>query len=150
MTEQQSDVGVAPLTKTVTVPLHPEAAFRRFTEEIATWWPMQTHSVGGEKTESVVFDGRVGGRVYERQQDGSTSVWGTVTAWELPVRVAFTWHPGREADSAQHVDVRFTPDGTGTNVTLVHSNWERLGEGAEGMRKQYETGWDHVLGRFAG
>jgi hypothetical protein len=37
-----------PLRKSITVGWSPEAAFRRFTAEIASWWPLRSHSVGEE------------------------------------------------------------------------------------------------------
>ena len=36
---------IDPVEKEVWVPVQPEVAFRRFTEELRTWWPMATHSV---------------------------------------------------------------------------------------------------------
>jgi hypothetical protein len=62
------------------------------------------------------------------------------------VRVAFSWHPGREAASAQRVDVAFAPMRGGTRVTLTHDGWAVLGEHAGDTRRNYETGWAFVLG----
>lgn len=141
---------VAPVRKTVRVGWDVEAAFRRFTEGMGEWWPLATHSVGQESAVGVVLEGRVGGRLYETGTDGSTSDWGRVTAWEPPVRVSFTWHPGREADSAQQVEVTFTAEENGTRLELIHSGWVRLGEGGAAVREDYDKGWEMVLGRFAG
>lgn len=139
---------VRPLRKSVTVRWSPEAAFRRFTDEIATWWPRRTHSVGGEAAENVIFEPRVGGRIYEVMRDGRTAVWGTVLEFEPPRRVAFSWHPGREPDTAQTVEVTFAAAGDGTLVELVHTGWEKLGEEALEMRERYDGGWTFVLDRF--
>jgi uncharacterized protein YndB with AHSA1/START domain len=98
----------------------------------------------------VTFQGRVGGRVFETAPDGTEHLWGTVTEWDPPRRVAFTWHPGRPVDSRQEVEVTFQPAGQGSRVDLVHSGWEHLGEQAVGMRAGYDTGWDFVLGRYTG
>ncbi len=138
-----------PVRKSVTVRWSPDAAFRRFTDEIATWWPLRTHSVGGERSETVVFETRRGGRVYEVIEGESESLWGTVTEYDPPHLVEFTWHPGREPDTAQRVEVRFTAVEDGTRVDLIHSGWERFGEGAREMRDEYDHGWTRVLGRFA-
>ena len=150
MNEKHAKTDILPVEKTVTVKWSPEAAFRRFTEEIDTWWPLKTHSVGQEDAETVVFEGRVGGRIYEKQRDGSTADWGIVRIWEPPRRVVFTWHPGRESDTAQEVDIRFSPEGEGTRVALTHRGWELLGPDAAKTRDEYDSGWDLVLGRYVG
>jgi uncharacterized protein YndB with AHSA1/START domain len=138
------------LRKTIEVAAAPDRAFRLFTEGIAGWWPVRTHSVGEDRAETVIFEPGVGGRIYERTLDGDEHVWGTVTAWEPPGRVVFTWHPGRGPDIEQDVEVRFEPSGTGTRVELVHTGWERLGDRAAAFRENYDGGWDIVLGeRFA-
>jgi uncharacterized protein YndB with AHSA1/START domain len=138
---------LAPLEVQVTVARTPEAAFRLFTEETHTWWPLASHSVGQEEAEACIFEGREGGRIFERCRDGRTHTWGTVLAWEPPHRVAFTWHPGRGEETAQRVEVRFVPVGDeGTRVELTHRDWEVLGEKAEETRRGYEKGWAFVLG----
>ena len=76
--------------------------------------------------------------------------WGTVTAWEPPRRVAFTWHPGQPAERAQQIDVRFTPEGTGTRLELVHEGWESSGTMAARVRRGYGVGWAYVLRLWAG
>jgi hypothetical protein len=93
---------LSPIVKVLTVKATPDRAFRRFTEEMASGWPLRTHSAGGEAAETVVMEGRVGGRIVERIRGGRPCVWGTVTAWEPPRRVAFTWHPGRDSATAHH------------------------------------------------
>ena len=69
------------IRKSVTVEATPERAFDVFTREITTWWPLATHSYGGDRAESAVFEGREGGRVYERQDDGTEAEWATVVVW---------------------------------------------------------------------
>jgi uncharacterized protein YndB with AHSA1/START domain len=138
------------LRKAIEVTAAPDRAFRLFTEGMAGWWPVRTHSVGEDRAETVIFEPGVGGRIYERTLDGDEHVWGTVTAWEPPGRVVFTWHPGRGPDTEQDVEVRFEPSGTGTRVELVHTGWERLGDRAAAVRENYDGGWDLVVGeRFA-
>lgn len=138
-----------PIIKTIVVPAGPEAAFRRFTEEIASWWPLASHSVGQERARTCVFEARAGGRIYERLLDGSTALWGTVSLCNPPHRVAFSWHPGRAPDTSQTIEVSFTRDGSETRVELVHDGWERFGAGAYAMHANYRKGWDFVLGQFA-
>ena len=140
---------LAPLIKTIGVPLAPTDAFDLFTNGLARWWPLATHSVGEAEAVDCAIEGRVGGRILERDGDGSEHVWGTVEDWESPHRLAFSWHPGRPADSAQKIDVRFDAAAHGgTTITLVHAGWDALGERAAAMRSGYDSGWDFVLGEF--
>jgi uncharacterized protein YndB with AHSA1/START domain len=139
-----------PLFKTISVPWTPDRAFHRFTAELASWWPLQTHSVGGARARRCGFEPREGGTVFEECADGSRSVWGTVTVWEPPGRVAFTWHPARTPESAQLVEVRFVPEGSGTRLELTHTGWEKLGADARKARRAYPLGWTYVLNCYAG
>ena len=139
------------LRKEITVSRKPEDAFRIFTQEIGSWWPMSTHSLSGEKSRSVAMEGHIGGRVYETDDAGADHLWGTVTAWDPPNTVAFTWHVGRPEETHQTVEVRFVPEGNGSRVTLTHDGWEKLGREGEEMLRNYDTGWDYVFGEcFAG
>ena len=148
---RESGEPLAPVRKTVRVKGSVDAAFRLFTDGIAKWWPLTTHSVCQNDAVACAVEGRIGGRFFERDRSGKEHIWGTVTAWEPPDRVAFTWHPGRTADAAQAVEVRFSDAGAGmTLVELTHSGWERLGAKASTTRESYAKGWDFVLGeRFA-
>ena len=141
---------LSPILKTVRIKASPERAFRRFTAELGTWWPLRSHSTGQAEAEAVTMEPRVGGRIVERIRGGREAVWGTITTWDPPRRVAFTWHPGRPSETAQDVEVRFTPDGDGTRVELEHRGFERLGPAlARKARRGYPIGWEYVLGLFA-
>ncbi|OLT52285.1 SRPBCC domain-containing protein [Cellulosimicrobium sp. CUA-896] len=145
-----STAPVLDLVKTVTVPAPPARAFAVFVDEIGAWWPLGGFSVGGA-TSTVAFerddDGRAT-RLVETLADGRAADWGTVTRWEPPRAVAFTWHPGERADAATHVEVTFTPDGDGTLVCLLHGAWAARSDGAA-ARERYDTGWEAVLAPFA-
>jgi len=54
---------IPPVHRTIVVPWMPEAAFRRFTAEIMSWWPHQTHSVGEKKLKMILV-----GSVVQRVQ----------------------------------------------------------------------------------
>ena len=108
LTMAPSPKPIPPLHRSITVPWSQEASFRRFTAEIATWWPLRTHSCSEDRAETVVLEGRVGGRLVEKVRGGEEHTWGTVTAWDPPRRVAFTWHPGQSPETSQDVEVTFT------------------------------------------
>jgi uncharacterized protein YndB with AHSA1/START domain len=145
MSQQTSDMV---LTKRITVDLPVEEAFELYTEGIANWWPYSTHSVEEEDVVTVVFEAREGGSIYERAKSGKEHVWGTVLAWDPPNRIVHTWCPGRGEDTAQEVEVRFEPAGSGTRVELVHTGWEKLADRAAETFKNYDSGWDYVLGEY--
>lgn len=142
---------IAPVVKTVNVDCSPGEAFHFFTADFAQWWPLATHSCVGfmsefkETPESCIFEPRTGGRIVEYARSGEEHLWGTVLAWEPPSRVAFSWHPGREASLAQTVEVTFHPMGENTRVVLTHSGFESLGETAEAERDGYNNGWEAVF-----
>lgn len=132
------------IRKSVTVNVPVERAFEAFTDGIASWWPLASHSYGGEKATSAVFEGREGGRVYERQEDGTEADWAEVVAWEPPSRFVLDWKI-----APSEVEVRFTDEGAGvTRVDLEHRSWDRAGERAEAARASYDSGWDIVVGQF--
>ena len=138
---------ITALIKSATVPQDPDAAFALFTDDIAKWWPLITHSVGHEDATGLTFGRGVGAEIIEEYGDVQRTSWGTITAWEPPRRVAFTWHPGTPVDEATAVEVTFAPTATGTTVTLTHTGWEDRPDGAR-MRIGYDTGWDLVLGKY--
>ena len=138
-----------PLVRTVTLAASADAAFRRFTAEIGSWWPLATHSVGQQKAQTVEMQPAVGGQIIESIDGSEPCVWGTIVAWDPPRRVAFTWHPGHDAGSAQDIEVLFEPAGSGTLVTLTHTGFERLGKEARTARRAYPMGWTYVLGLYA-
>lgn len=150
MSEGTTTERLEPIRKTLRVPAVPEEAFRRFTAEMDGWWPLGTHSVFGEESEGVEVGEGEGLPIVERGAGGRTGVWGTVTVWDPPRRVAFTWHPGRDATTAGEVEVTFRAVEGGTEVTLLHGGWDRLGEGAAGERRSYDGGWDVVLRGYTG
>lgn len=133
----------------VQVPLAPPEAFALFTERMAEWWPLATHSVYDEEATGVRMEPGVGGRIVETAGGDRSAIWGTITAWQAPDRVAFTWHPGEDGRIVTNVDVTFTAAEGGTRVDLVHTGWEAKGDRAAALVESYSPGWELVLGRYA-
>ena len=136
---------LAAINKTITVDAAPETAFETFTRQMGSWWPAKTHSIFGDRIQEVVFDEHAGGRVYERSADGEEADWADVLAWEPHNRFVLRWRVNPERGPTE-VEVRFTPEGSGTRVDLEHRGWDAIGD-AEG-RAGYDPGWDYVLGHF--
>jgi uncharacterized protein YndB with AHSA1/START domain len=128
------------IRKTVVVDFAPEEAFRLFTAGIASWWPVASHSYGGDAVTDVVFEPRVGGRVYEVTAAGEQD-WASVRELDPPNGFVLEWLIGDA--SGTEVEVRFTPEGPGSRVELEHR-----GFGASDPRERYAGGWDVVLAPF--
>ncbi len=131
---------VEAIRKTVLVDFTPEEAFDLFTAQIASWWPVGTHSYGGDSVKEVVLEPGVGGRLYEVTADGEQD-WGSVLAWEPPTRLVIDWQIGDARGT--EVEVTFSPEGPGSRVVLEHR-----GFGGADPRGRYADGWDVVLAPF--
>jgi uncharacterized protein YndB with AHSA1/START domain/uncharacterized protein YciI len=136
-------VSVPSIRREVLVDADPQTAFEVFTARIAHWWPLAEHSVYGAGS-TVAFDG---GQIIERGPDGATSLWGTVTRWEPPGALAYSWHPGHAPDRASHVEITFAAVDGQTLVTVEHSGWEVYADPAA-ARAEYNQGWPMVLDRY--
>jgi uncharacterized protein YndB with AHSA1/START domain len=134
-----------PIQKEVVVRRSPKEAFEIFTSRLATWWPLDKFSIYQADAVTCGIEPGVGGEVFEVGKDGARGLWGTVFLWEPPHRFGMTWHPGREPESAQEVEVSFTAVDGGTRVALTHRGWAKLGAQAKETREGYEGGWAFVF-----
>lgn len=139
---------IDPIVLSVDVPATPERAFDAFASRFADWWPVATHSLSRDAATACRMVLAPGGAVEERAPDGAWHRWGTVETVEAGRRLRFSWHPGREPESAQWVEVGFEPAGDGSRVTLTHGGWEALGEIAPILRREYAAGWRRVFGEL--
>jgi hypothetical protein len=126
-------------------------AFRYFTADFGIWWPAATHSVVAYANEfkdipaAIIFEPRIGGRIFERPRSGHEHLWGSVLVWQPPVRVQFSFHPGRDEKEAQTVEITFSSVPEGARVVLTHSGWEKLSANAQKARDSYDQGWETVF-----
>ena len=130
------------IRRSVVVPVGPERAWERFVDRIGSWFPLATHSIGGDEAVTAVVDR---GRIYERHSDGSEHDWGRILVWDPPWRLAFTWEVGPSRMCGDEVEVRFRPEGEGTRVELEHRGWP---ESSAEMRAGYDSGWVLILERY--
>jgi len=145
-------VRIAPVRKSLRVKAAPERAFEVFTSGLGRWWPRE-HHVGKATPQAVVMETRLGGRWYERAEDGTETTVGKIIAWEPPRRFVMSWDINSQwkpdTTVSSEVEVRFIPDGDATRVELEHRKFERLGaEGGEKMRKDVDGGWPGLLELF--
>lgn len=138
-----------PIRQSTIVRSSAEHTFDVFIRTLDQWWPLGTHSLGGEKAVSVTCEERVGGRVYETWVDGQTRTWGTLLAWDPPQRFVLTWDVIQP--SVTEVELTFQPLGPAlTRVQVEHRGWERLTEEQiSRVRGDYSRGWALILQRFA-
>jgi len=137
-----------PIVLSIDLDTSPAEAYRCFTEGFGTWWPVLTHSLSREAATRCALEPRPGGRLFETAPDGVEHLWGRVCAASAGRHLRFSWHPGRDADSAQWVEVSFEPSGQGCRATLTHGGWEALGEIGPLLRREYLPGWRHVFGEL--
>jgi uncharacterized protein YndB with AHSA1/START domain len=136
-----------PLELAFSVGCPPEHAFAVWAERTSLWWP-PSHSVSGEPGLTVTFEPRPGGRIFERTRAGEEHDWGEVVAWEPPRRLAYLWHLRQDRADATRVEVTFAPAEAGTEVTIVHTGWERLGARGSGLRERNVRGWGGLVPRY--
>lgn len=143
--------------KVVNVQAAPEVAWRIFTEKMGTWWPLATYKIGKANAVDAVLEPRVGGRWYERGDDGSTCDWGRVLLWEPPSRLVLTWDISADwqFDPALNteIEVRFIAEKgkKATRVEFEHRRLDRYGARRDEMRRIYDTegDWGRLLASFA-
>jgi len=134
-----------------------ERAFQVFTQDFGKFKPAEHNMLGVEIAETV-FEPRVGGRLYDRGEDGSECRWARVLAYEPPHRVVLSWDISPqwqvEADPAKtsEWEVRFVAETSQrTRVEIEHRNLDRHGGGWEGVRDGVggDQGWPLYLSRYA-
>ena len=122
-----------------------EHAFDTWTARATSWWP-RTHTLSGDDCKEVVFEPRVGGRIFERSATGQEIEWGEITVWERPRRLGYRWHIATDRSDATDIEIVFNelPDQT-TSIVIEHRGWERLGEKGSPWREANSWGWEGVL-----
>jgi uncharacterized protein YndB with AHSA1/START domain len=157
-TEQETSTSFDPnsVRKTLTVQAPAEVAWRVFTQKMGTWWPLATYKIGKANAVDAIVEPRVGGRWYERGDDGSTCDWGSVLVWEPHTRLVLSWDitADWQYDPAlkTEVDVRFIPDGpNATRIDFEHRRLDRYGARRDEMREIFDKGgdWGRLLRMFA-
>ena len=139
---------IEPLRMSFVVACPADHAFAVWTERASSWWPV-THTVTAERGLEVVFEGRPGGRIFERTRAGVEVDWGEITVWEPPGRLGYLWHIATDRSDATEVEIRFVDQGDDTTrVDIEHRGWERLGSRGPSWRDENRGGWDGVLPHY--
>ena len=136
---------IEPLRLSFVVECPVEHAFSTLTSRTTSWWPV-AHTVTAEPGLQVVFEGRPGGRIFERTPAGLEVDWGEVTVWEPPNRLGYLWHIATDRSDATEVEIRFVDRGDATTrVDIEHRGWERLGARGPSWREENVGGWNGVV-----
>ena len=142
--------------KTIKVGAPQELAWHVFTRQIGTWWPLAVYKIGKANAVDAVIETKVGGRWYERGEDGSTCDWGRVLVWEPPSRLVLSWDINADfqysPDLNTEIEVRFIAESERvTRVELEHRRLDRFGDRRDQMREVFDKSgdWGQLLLSFA-
>ena len=156
MKTQQTSIDPNSVRKAVSVQAPPAVAWRVFTEQMGSWWPLANYKIGKANAVDAVIEPHVGGRWYERGDDGSTCDWGVVLSWEPPSRLVLSWDISADWQPdptlKTEIEVHFIPVGKdGTRVELEHRLLDRYGARRDEMRRIFDTegDWGRLLQSFA-
>ena len=149
---QHATIQIAPIHKSAVAPLGRTQAFDVFTGRMGEWW-FPGQGIGPTPFKAIILEPRVGGRWFERAEDGTETLWGDVLEWDPPARILLAWRikPDWKFDPELEtlVEISFEElDETSTRVTLEHRELARLGEGARQMAESMAGGWEALLQRF--
>ena len=131
---------VADIEESCTVPRETEEAFRGFHEYPHLWWPTE-FTVFGEGTH-VEFEG---GALVETSEDEEAAARAAVRQIQPGQLLELEWNPGTGSTA---VTITFAPDGTGTSVSIRHTGFDAVPDGAA-QRDEAESLWRNVLQRYA-
>ena len=142
--------------KALVVEAPQDVSWQVFTEKMGLWWPLAMYKIGKVNAVDAVIEPRVGGRWYERGEDGSTCDWGRVLAWEPPSRLVLSWDITADwqydPTLQTEIEVLFIAEGRArTRVELQHRKLDRYGARRDEMRTIFDkTGdWGQLLAAFA-
>ena len=151
-----SDLAAPPIRQSTLVRAPAAHTFDVFVRRIGDWWPVASISVGGARVRDVTMEPRLGGRLVETWDDGTTEGWAEITAWDPPHRFVLAWEC---TPAPTEVELRFRPLGEAlTRVELEHRGWEALSAEQLGedcaqpggyLGGAYSEGWRTILAALA-
>jgi len=120
-----------------------ERVWRAIVDETAGWWPKKM-LVGGEKSK-LVFEARLGGRLYEERGQGAGLTWYTVIAIDPGVSLELSGHVtarfGGPAVSQLHIEL--ADAGTGTRISITDGV---IGRDRGDTGHRVSEGWSMIFG----
>jgi uncharacterized protein YndB with AHSA1/START domain len=156
MAEQSRNTDPNSVKKQMNVEAPQTVAWRVFTEKMGKWWPLSAYKIGKANAVDAIVEPHVGGRWYERGEDGSTCQWGSVLVWEPPSRLVLSWDITADwqydPDLKTEVEIRFIAESASrTRVELEHRCLDRYGARRDEMRRVFDTegDWGRLLQAMA-
>lgn len=119
--------------------------WRAFTEEAAAWWPADFF--GTPEPHKMVFEARVGGRLYEDNGSGNGLVWYQVISMDAPNSVLLSGvvAPPHGGPLTTLLRLNFTPAGkNATQLEMIDSLFGCVGDQtctSEGWKMLFEGGF---------
>jgi uncharacterized protein YndB with AHSA1/START domain len=130
------------LTKSVFLPLPPDASFDLFTGRAGEWWPEdRRHTKDPESAISILATGRF----FERSRAGVEVELGRVRVWDPPHRLILDFYVASGPDAPTDVTITFTPEADGTRVAVEHRPTAASEQIWNERAARYAASWDRVL-----
>lgn len=148
-----------PIIKRIEVPCSQKKAFNVFLNEMDSWWPMDKFTVSvmaGTKAAGIRVTPEVDGKIIEVSANGTEYYWGTIKKYNPFNGFSMRFHiphpehmpcpPDHAGGGETLVEVSFISlDASRTLVELKQSDFEALGEMAEGVHGGYGFGWTMIF-----
>ena len=140
---------IEPLRLSYEIRCPPDHAFEVWTTRLSSWWP-KGHSASGHPDTTVVFEPRLGGRIFERTPDGTEIDWGEITELEStpPSRLSLAHRPRPSRRHHRRSSISWPWDDGTTRLDIVHDGWERLGADGPVFREANTSGWNALIPSF--
>ena len=133
-----------PRTHSLLLTCDAATAFEVFTSRMGEWWPA-SYTPDPDAFDTVVIEPHVGGAVAMQMRDGSSHVFGRVTAWQPGEVYAQTWTLAQPEEHPSMLTVTFSDRSHGCLVLLEHGGWR---PGNEEYREKFGD-WPVILEEYA-
>ncbi len=130
------------ITKSVLLPLGPDAAFALFTEQISDWWPVERRHTNDQASSLHLH---ANGRFFERASDGREVELGRVVEWQAPHRIILDFYIATGPAHPTKAEIRFVPEDNGTRVTITHGPLPESEDLWTDRAPRYQRSWEIVL-----
>ena len=130
------------LTKTVFLKAPPEHVWKFLTEadKLATWFYRGAHDLSAGGDYELVTN--------SLGKEGEKMCWGRILEFEPPTRLVHSFTHNFLEGAETLCDWTLEAVDGGTILTLRHSGWENVGDGAFGMAANHDKGWDEFFARL--
>jgi hypothetical protein len=134
------------MTKSVVLPIGPDAAFALFTEHAGEWWPPERRHTDDPQSQILILPS---GRFFERARDGREVDLGQVRTWNPPRLILLDFFIATGPERPTEVEIAFEPAGQGVEVTVTHRPKPSSQDLWDARAPRYAESWDRVLAALA-